>query len=124
MHTYLLVAGGGEIPALLEPFADYGGEGQNPNGKFDWFEIGGRFGAALSLRQPRQVRRFFGLLLGGSTSRATSAKKSEVEQGELVADPPSALLFRGQWSASPPFAEAEAAAKWRAEFARLFTEIP
>ena len=29
MHIYLLVAGNGEVPDLLEPFADYGGQGTN-----------------------------------------------------------------------------------------------
>ncbi|HSY19873.1 MAG TPA: hypothetical protein VK815_16135 [Candidatus Acidoferrales bacterium] len=124
MHTFLLVAGEGPIPALLEPFADYGGEGENENGKFDWFEVGGRFGAALPLKQPRQLKRFFGLLPGGTTARATTAKKSEVDSQALLADPPAALLFRGQWSESALFAQHEQAEKWRAEFARRFAEIP
>ena len=124
MHTFLLVAGEGKIPDLLEAFADYGAEGTNENAKFDWFEIGGRFGAVLPLKQPRQLRRFFGLLSAGSTSRVVSAKKSEVDQQTLLADPPAALLFSGQWSESEIFAKGEAADKWRTEFARLYSEIP
>ena len=124
MHTYLLVAGEGKIPDLLEAFADYGGEGTNENAKFDWFEIGGRFGAALPLKQPRQLRRFFGLLPGGTTSRVVSAKKAEVDQQVFLADPPAALLFRGQWSESAIFAKGEEAEKWRTEFVRLFEQIP
>ena len=124
MHTFLLVAGEGQIPKLLEPFADYGGEGTNNNAKFDWFEIGGRFGTALPLKQPRQLKRFFGLLPGGTTTRATSAKKSEVDQTALLADPPAALLFRGQWSESALSTKDGEAERWRAEFARRFAEIP
>src|SRR5258705_1924595 len=124
MHTCLLVVGEGEIPDLLDDFADYDGEGTNENAQFDRFEVGGRFGTALPLKQPRQIRRFFGLLPGGSTSRVVSARKSEVDLQALLAKPPAALLFRGRWSERKMMAEGEAGQKWRAEFARLFAEIP
>ncbi|MBA4149429.1 MAG: hypothetical protein H0X66_15055 [Verrucomicrobia bacterium] len=120
---FLLVAGDGNIPDLLEPFADYGGEGTNPNAKFDWFEIGGRFGPSLSLKQPRQLRRFFGLLPGGTASCVLNAKKSEVDLQSLLANPPAALLFQGQWSESVIFAKSQDAEEWRKEFTRLFEQI-
>lgn len=123
MHTYLLVAGDGKIPELLEPFADYGGEGNNANARFDWFEIGGRFGAALPLKTPRRLKRFFGLLPAGFTSNTTAARKSEVNQEALLADPPAALLFRGQWLSSPIVLEGRLPETWRSQFASAFTQI-
>jgi hypothetical protein len=96
----------------------------NPDGRHDWYKVGGQWADALRLREPRPLRRFFGLLPAGRTSRATSAKKSEIDQEALLADPPAALLFRGEWLASPFFAEGEAEAGWRAQFAQHFARIP
>jgi hypothetical protein len=124
MHTYLLVAGDGKVPEMLEPFADYGGEGRNPNARFDWFEVGGRFGAALPLKAPRKLRRFFGVFPAGFTSKATEARKSEVDQQALLEDPPAALLFRGQWLASPIVLEGKLPETWRSQFADAFVQIP
>jgi hypothetical protein len=124
MHFYLLVAGEGKIEELLDAFADYGGFGKNDNAKFDWFEIGGRFGAALRLKQPRQLRRFFGLFPGGSQSRVTKARKFEIDPDALLADPPAALLFRGQWSECPFSAQSNELKKWEADFASQFAQIP
>jgi ABC-type nitrate/sulfonate/bicarbonate transport system substrate-binding protein len=113
-----------ESQDLLEKYADYDGGGANENAKFDWFEVGGRFGDALPLKRPRQLKRFFGLLPGDSTSKAVSARKSEINQVALLADPPAALLFRERWAESEIMAKGKAAEKWRTEFARLFAEIP
>jgi hypothetical protein len=124
MHTYLLVAGDRKIPEMLEPFADYDGEGNNPDARFDWFEIGGRFAAALPLKNPRRLRRFFGLLPAGFTSNATAARKSEVDHEALLADPPAALLFRGQWLSSPIVLEGRLPEAWRSQFASAFAQIP
>lgn len=96
----------------------------NPNGRHDWYQVGGQWADALRLREPRQLRRFFGLLPAGQTLRATSARKAEIKEQALLADPPAALLFRGQWFASPIFAEGDTEAKWRAEFGQHFAEIP
>jgi hypothetical protein len=109
---------------LLEEFADYDGARTNPKSKFDWFEIGGRFKGMLHLKQAKKTRRFFGLLPGFPVTRVSIAKKDEIDQQRLLSDPPAALLYRRQWSSSPFFAEGEALAKWREEFARLFAEIP
>jgi len=124
MHTYLLVAGDEKVSDLLEPFADYGGEGTNNDAKFDWFEVGGRFGSALRLRSPRPLRKFFGLLPAGLTSCAVSAKKFEIDQQALLADPPAALLYNGNWSESAFFAKSDESEKWRVKFSHLFQEIP
>src|SRR5437899_2089394 len=63
MHIYLLVAGNGEVPDLLEPFADYGGQGTNENAKFDWFQVGGMFKCGLALKQPKTTNRLVGLFI-------------------------------------------------------------
>ena len=99
---------------------------ENPQARHDWYQIGGKWADALKLREPRPVRRFFGLIPAGSTLRATTATKAEIDQQALLADPPAALLFRGKWIASPLLAsdEAEAQATWRTEFAESFARIP
>ncbi len=96
----------------------------NRQGHFDWYEVGGQWKGFLRLRQPRQVRRFFGLLSAGETTQATSARKVEIDPQALLADPPMALLFRGKWFESPIFAVGDFAEKWKTEFAQLFAEIP
>ena len=123
MHIYLLVAGNGEIPDLLEPFADYGGEGTNNNAKFDWFKVGGMFKAGLRLKEPRKIKRFFGLFTR-STSTVIIAKKSEVDLEDLLRFPPHAFLFSGRWSESKLLPDEQEAAQWRAEFAQRMAEVP
>jgi hypothetical protein len=96
---------------------------QNPEGRHDWYQVGGQWADTLRLREPRPVRRFFGLLPAGSTLRATTATKAEIDQEALLADPPAALLFRGQWLASPIFAPDDAETRWRTEFSEHFARI-
>ena len=124
MHTCLLVADDGDIYEVLNRFANYDGESSNPDAKFDYFGIGGRYEGALPLKQPRRLRRFFGLLPIGHTTRVSVAKKSEIDQKTFLVEPPAALFFRGQIYESPLFAEGEALAEWQAEFRRRFAEIP
>ncbi len=97
---------------------------RNPKGRHDWYEVGGQWADALKLRQPRPVRRFFGLIPAGSTLRATTATKIEIDQEALLADPPAALLFRGEWFASPIFVQGNAETRWRTEFSEHFSRIP
>ena len=96
---------------------------ENPHAKHDSYEIGGQWAGRLRLRQARPIRRLFGLV-PGQTNEATSAKKSEIGQAALLAHPPAALLFGGEWFESTGDIGAEAPADWRAEFARRFAEIP
>jgi len=123
MHIYLLVAGDGEISDLLEPFADYGGEGTNDEAKFDWFQVGGMFKAGLPLKQPRETKRFFGLFTN-STSSGVVAKKSEVDLEDLLKAPPHAFLFAGRWSESKPLPDEQEATEWRAELTQRLAEVP
>ena len=124
MHTCVLVADGRDIYEALDRFANFDGASEKPDAKWDYFGIGGRFDGALPLQQPRQLRRFFGLLPAGRTSRVSVAKKSEIDQDAFLADPPAALFFRDQLYECPLFAEGEALAKWQAEFRQQFAKIP
>ena len=124
MHTCVLVADDRNIYEALDRFTNYDHEKEKPDSRWDFFGIGGRFEGTLPLKQPRQLRRFFGLLSAGQTSRVSVAKKSEIDQQAFLADPPAALFFRDQFFECPVFAEGEALAKWQAEFRQRFADIP
>jgi hypothetical protein len=124
MHTCVLVADSRDIYEALDRFTKYDHDEPKPDSRWDFFGIGGRFEGALPLRQPRQVRRFFGLLPAGQTSRVSVAKKSEIDQQAFLTDPPTALFFRGELYECPLFAEGEVLAKWQTEFRQRFAEIP
>lgn len=124
MHTCVLVADGRDIYEALDRFTKYDHDEPKPDSRWDFFGIGGRFEGALPLSQPRQRRRFFGLLPARQTSRVSVAKKSEIDQQAFLADPPAALFFRDQLYECPLFAEGEALAKWQAEFRQRFADIP
>lgn len=124
MHTCVLVADDRDIYDALDRFTKYDYEEPKPDSKWDFFGIGGRFEGALPLKQPRKLRRLFGLLPAGQTSRVSVAKKSEIDQQAFLAEPPVALFFRDQLYECPLFAEGEALAKWQAEFRQRFAQIP
>jgi hypothetical protein len=124
MHACILVADDGNIYEVLDHFANYDGASSNPEAKFDYFGIGGRFEGALPLKQPRKLRKFLGLLPTGRTTRVSVARKSEVDQHAFLAEPPVGLFFRGKLYECPLFAEGEALTRWQDEFRRRFAEIP
>ena len=124
MHTCVLVADDGDIYDVLDRFANHDDDEPKPDARWDYFGIGGRYEGALPLKQPRQLRRFFGLLPAGTTSHVSVAKKSEVDQEAFLAAPPMVLFYRGQLYECPLFAEGEALSVWQAEFRRRFSEIP
>ena len=124
MHTCVLVADDRDIYEALDRFTNYDHEAEKPDSRWDFFGIGGRFERALPLKQPKQLRKFFGLLPAGQTNRVSVAKKSEIDQQAFLADPPAALFFRDQLYECPLFAEGEALAKWQVEFRQRFAEIP
>lgn len=101
---------------------------RNPKGRHDGYQVGGRWLNALPLLQPRQLPRFFGLLPAKDTINATSAKKCEIDLQALLATPPAALLFQGEWFESPIVLDAEGEGetltKWQTEFACHFCKIP
>jgi len=124
MHTCVLVADDRDIYEALQRFTKYDHEKPKPDSRWDFFGIGGRFEGTLPLKQPRRLRRFFGVFPSGQTSRVSVAKKSEIDGDAFLLDPPTALFFRDQLYECPQFAEGEALAKWQAEFRQRFAEIP
>ncbi|MEO7299557.1 MAG: hypothetical protein ABI042_13390 [Verrucomicrobiota bacterium] len=124
MHVCILVADDRDIYEALDRFANYDGESSKPDAAFDYFGIGGLFEGALPLKKPRRLRKFFGLLPAGQTTRVSVAKKSEIDQEKFLAEPPAALFFRDQLYESPLFAEGEILANWQKEFRKRFAEIP
>ena len=124
MHTCVLVADDRNIYEALDRFTNYDHEPRKPDSRWDFFGIGGRFEGALPLKQPRQMRRFFGLLPAGNTSRVSVAKKSEIDEQAFLAAPPTAIFFKDRLYECPLFAEGETLADWQAEFRRIFAEIP
>ena len=124
MHTCVLVADDRDIYEALDRFTNYDDEEPKPDSRWDYFGIGGRFEGALVLKQPRRLRQFFGLLPAGHTSRVSVAKKSEIDQEALLADPPAALFFAEHLYECPLLADGETLARWHAEFRERFSEVP
>ncbi len=124
MHTCVLVADEGNIYVVLDRFTNYEHEQPKPDSRWDYFGIGGRFEGALPLRQPRKLRRFFGLLPAGETSQVSVAKKAEVHAESFLADPPAALYFRGKLYECPLDADADGLKRWQEEFRKLYADIP
>ena len=124
MHRSVLVADSGDIYELLYPWSKYEDDAPKPQAKFDYFGVGGRFEGYFHLKQPRQLRKFFGLFSAGSTTRVSVAKKYEIDQDSLLRDPPAALFFRGELYECPLFAEGDKLSKWKMEFAQQFAQVP
>lgn len=124
MHFSLLVADDRDIYHVLDRFALYDHREPMPDSRWDYFGISSREDDALPLKRPRPLRRFFGLVSAGSTTCAWVAKKHEVDQPALLADPPAALFFRDRLYECPILCDGDALANWHAEFRRRFAEIP
>jgi hypothetical protein len=96
----------------------------NPNSRFDWYEVGGRFAGCLQLQappQPSALKRLFG---AKPTSRVNQARKAEIVQAPLLSDPPAALLRDAVWVESPITSDTAELQKWKERFAELFAAIP
>lgn len=123
-----------DLDALAEKMDDWMGEEgfvrggrlgmisrSNPKGKFDWYEVGGRFAGYLHLKEPKPPT-FVGRLLGrGAVVKVNTALKREVHCLRILADPPVALLHEGLWIELPILNPVEEA--WKREFAAAFKEI-
>jgi len=97
---------------------------ENTQRHFDWYQHGGRWADYLKLREPRPTRRFLGLLAGPAVTHVSSARKSEIDQAHLLADPPESLVCDGQWHSGPLVLDGQAPTEWQREFASLFASIP
>lgn len=123
MHTSVLVADDGDIYDLLDRFAAYDGEFRTEEARWDYMGIGGVFAGALPLTRRRSLRRwipFAPRLLTG----ASVARKFEVDNEALLAEPPMALFFRGRLHECPLSEEVHEVAEWRAMFRQLFADVP
>lgn len=96
----------------------------NPQSKFDWYELGGRFEGFLRLKQPRQPTGWRKLIGRKPVERVNQALRSDIQEGPLLADPPTAVLRGGVWSECPFTSDAAELERWRQEFGGLFESIP
>jgi hypothetical protein len=96
----------------------------NPHSKYDWYERGGRFTGYLRLKQPRQPAGWRRLLGGKPNDRVDQARKGDVDEAPLLADPPAALLVAGVWHESAIISDQAELEKWRRQFAELFVPVP
>jgi len=95
----------------------------NPKSKYDWYELGGRFSGYLHLKEPRQPstwRRLFG---ARPKQRVEQARKAEIIEAPLLADPPAALLIAGEWYECPMTDDQAQLERWNQEFAARFSEV-
>ncbi len=97
---------------------------ENPQSKFDWYEVGGRFSGYLRLVHPVQATWWQRLLGRGPTDRANRARKADVDVGAILADPPAALLFGASWHECPFTDDEEQLAEWRRTFGSVFEAVP
>lgn len=97
----------------------------NPKGEWDWFEVGGRFENALVLKAPLQPSRWRRLLGAKPRAKVDQARRSDIQEGPLLAEPPTAILWNGTWSECPfTLDDEEILEAWRLEFARIFAAVP
>jgi hypothetical protein len=96
----------------------------NPQSKYDWYALGGRFDGFLRLRHPAPVSAWRRLLGGKPSDRANQARKGQVDTEALVANPPSALLMDTVWRECPFSSDPAVVDGWKREFALAFAPIP
>jgi hypothetical protein len=96
----------------------------NPHSKYDWYEMSGRSSGYLRLKEPSQSEGWRVLLGAKPTHQVNQARKTDIQQEPLLADPPTALLLDGLWHECPFTSDAAELEKWRRQFANLFASIP
>lgn len=96
---------------------------QNPNGKFDFYKVGGRYSGYIYLKTPRQpswIGRFFG---GKSeVTQVNKALKKDIDISRMQANTPGALLHQNTWIQAP--FEEDVSGDWSRQFWQLFETIP
>lgn len=98
-------------------------ERMNPNSKFDFFKIGGRFDGYLRLRAPRRPS-LLGRLVGKKEiSQVNRAFKHEIETQAVVENPPFAILVGEAWVEQGWSSEAPNDDQWRQQFAQRFAAV-
>ena len=97
---------------------------ENPQAKYDWYQVGGRFSGYFRLTEPVPAPWWRRLLGKGSIDRANRAVKRQVDATAVLADPPAALLVDGAWHECPLTTDEQQLNAWRSEFAALFERVP
>lgn len=96
---------------------------ENPNGKFDWYEVGGRFSGYLQLKESRTPS-FFGRIFGKKQARRVNkALKGEVVIEAVLEEPPTAILLNGAWVELGWGDDAPSEDQWRQQFSERFKLI-
>lgn len=96
----------------------------NPDGRFDWYKIGGRFSGYLRLTNPAKPSGFRRMLGAKDNDTADQARKSEIRVDLVLSDPPGAILLGDTWHEGDITLEAPAGDAWKQRFAELFKTVP
>jgi hypothetical protein len=96
----------------------------NPDAKYDWFAVGGRYAGYFRLRTPRQPAWWQRVLGKRAILRVNQARKADVDTDGVLSAPPAALLIDRDWHECPLTDDAARIAEWSAEFARRFAAVP
>ncbi len=86
---------------------------ENPHGKYDWYEIGGRFRGYLKLNDKT-----------GPPKGVAQAYKKDVFEEPILENPPAAVLCNGNWEECPYASDPDILKQWRKSFATLYRSIP
>ena len=92
----------------------------NPDGKFDWYRVGGRFRGYLRLAEPRKPSLVGRLLRKPPVDRVDRARKGEVQVEHVVANPPFAILAGDSWVEQGWSKDAPTDEQWKQQFAARF----
>ena len=123
MHTPLMVADEGDIYELLDRYTNYDEETSGPEARWDYFGISRNPIDFFQLKQPKKLRKFFGLIPAGETSQCPVAKKSEIVQEGLLSNPPAALFLDDVLYECPIDCDDESLSNWTALFRDKFMTI-
>lgn len=96
----------------------------NPKSKYDRYQLGGRFPGYLHLKEPRQPTGWRKLFGAKPKTRVEQARKAEILDPPLLADPPAALLLSGEWYECPFTSDPAVGQRWKEQFASLFKTVP
>lgn len=97
---------------------------ENPEAKFDWYQVGGRFAGYFRLQQPVPPSWWRRLLGKGPVDRVDRALKREVDAQAILAHPPADLLWNGVWHEGPISADEQELVQWQLRVEKLFAEVP
>ena len=131
MHACLLVVGD-NVEAQLEPFMDLAAMGiavegddpaRNPDAKYDYYVVGGRWKHRLELKTPRKVAIWFGLF-SRRIVKTHTALKSEIKLESLLRHPPVSILYNGSWEDAELVIGSPPNDQWCRRFEKILRSLP